>query len=370
MVKKTIIFIFFYFLFSTINSSVTYVGPVSTNPIPANVCSPVGTKMCSGTAKSPWDNLSSAFESALLMAGMTKDTNLTFNLITNVPGIIPLVPADILNLRSPFAAYSGKFSIFSINNSFLGTITIQGVNISSFNTPVTYVNSVAAVYLSSEYFTFYINGTLKFIDIAISGIDMHMDAVPCASRPVPALCTCGSDTFLYDPTSVCSIIKPFVPNFASVYPGFIQLGNFSIKFLNYFFMFLFKVGKNSTLIMNNFVFSNFNSFLRHIAFIYSSAANSTLNFTNFMISQAYFAETLIRSDSAMISFTMENVSLTNINEFYVILNSFPKIISFLYRDMIFEPHIQSFLISETPKATSLSKICFFPRISLTQTHKP
>jgi len=85
-------------------------------------------------------------------------------------------------------------------------------------------------------------------------------------------------------------------------------------------MFLFKVGKNSTLNMNNFVFSNFNSFLRHIAFIYSSAANSTLNLTTFMIIQAYFAESFIRSDSANISFTLENVNLTNINEFYVILN--------------------------------------------------
>jgi len=230
----TIIFIFFYFLFSTINSSVTYVGPISTNPIPANLCIPVGTKMCSGSAKSPWDNLSTAFEYALTMAGMTKDTNLTFNLITNTVGLIPLVPEDIYNLRSPFDVFSGKFRIFSINNKFLGTITIQGVQISNYNNPVKYVNSVATVYLSSEYFTFYINGTLNFIDIVISGIDMHMDAVPCTSRPDPALCTCASDTgsdiFLYDPTSVCSIIKPFVPNFASVYPGFIQLGNFSIKF--------------------------------------------------------------------------------------------------------------------------------------------
>ena len=86
--------------------------------------------------------------------------------------------------------------------------------------------TVAQVVLTSEYFTFKILSSLTLAGIAIIGIDMHMDAVPCAQRPNPILCTCGSETYLYNPASVCSINKPYVPNFNSVEPGFIQLSQF------------------------------------------------------------------------------------------------------------------------------------------------
>lgn len=93
---------------------------------------------------------------------------------------------------------------------------------------VAYGASVARVMLTSEYFSFKILYSLTLYGVAIVGVDMHMDSVPCELRPNVILCSCYSESFLYDPDSVCSIIKPFVPNCNFIEPGFIQISNFSL----------------------------------------------------------------------------------------------------------------------------------------------
>ena len=90
---------------------------------------------------------------------------------------------------------------------------------------------MALIWLLTENFMFKIKGNLSMSYLTFSGVDMHMDAVPCAQRPTPQLCSCATDmtmnmAILYNKNSVCYINKGMVQNNNNVYAGFFQLSNF------------------------------------------------------------------------------------------------------------------------------------------------
>ncbi len=225
--SKMILLIFLYPLLLHLISTKTYylipLSPLNLNL--ATICKPFGAKTCEGTLASPFDNLATAFQTAILMSSFPGgDKNLLFNLITNVDGIFPLGSiATSYTTISPFETFEGfinsKFFLFL--NGYLGNVTIQGIKRTDLSTG--YVNNNALIYLSTENFMFKIKGNLTLSYITITGIDMHMDAVPCVQRPQPMVCSCAVDTLLYNAASVCSIKKGIVQNNDNVYAGFFQL---------------------------------------------------------------------------------------------------------------------------------------------------
>lgn len=195
---------------------------------PYNPCAPSGTRACSGSIASPLDSISSAIAMSLQIYSQTSQLSLVFNLITNVDGIFTLIPSDSYQLRSPFALFPGIiFNHFQLeSHQNVGSILIRAMNIISYF-PFSYQNSLAKIYLGSDYFTFEIYGSLTLIGTVFLGFDMHMDLVPCSLRPVVAACSCGSQLPLTNPKSSCYINRPYVPLFSGKsYPGFIQLGHY------------------------------------------------------------------------------------------------------------------------------------------------
>ena len=85
---------------------------------------------------------------------------------------------------------------------------------------------MALILLMTESFIFKIKGNLTLSSLTFTGVDMHMDAVPCALRPNIQLCSCVLDAAqLYNASSVCSVNKGVIQNNTNVYPGFFQLSN-------------------------------------------------------------------------------------------------------------------------------------------------
>lgn len=74
---------------------------------------------------------------------------------------------------------------------------------------------------------------------------------------------------------------------------------------------------NPNLTANNFIISNFNSFLRHVTLIYSEGSLATINLNSFFVNQSYLPESFLKTNNGGFLLRIQNMYLASINEFYV-----------------------------------------------------
>ena len=171
----------------------------------------------------------------------------------------------------------------------IGEITIQSYPL----------GTIAYIHLKTDNFTFYIQSALTLKFIVFSGFDMHMSKYPCSWTS--HCCYPNTNSLLYDQSHICSLAtnQGSINYDGIVYKGFIQLGG----------------NDETSLIIQDVSVYFFNSFEKHVNFIWSSAPLANIIINHMDIDQIYLPGQFILNElTSEVAIIITNFQMSRYNE--------------------------------------------------------